>query len=140
MHWVQHGQSLRLRIIAPLGLGTYEILREPDKVTLIDAENRTYSAASPEQLLREATGWRLPISNIEYWVRGILAPDAGPSQLNLDDDGLLTDFAVQGWRVSVLDYVAVEGLPMPRKLFMNYDKAKVRLVINKWELSVDEGE
>ena len=139
MHWVQQGQAFRLRIIAPLGRGTYEITREPDKVTLVDAENRIYSAATPEQLLRDATGWELPISNIEYWVRGILASDANPSQLSLNDEGLVTDFAVQGWRVSVLDYVGVEDLQMPRKLFMNYDKAKVRLIISKWEFPVDEG-
>ena len=139
MHWVQQGQAFRLRIIAPLGRGTYEITREPDKVTLVDAENRIYSAATPEQLLRDATGWELPISSIEYWVRGILALDANPSQLSLNDEGLVTDFAVQGWRVSVLDYVGVEDLQMPRKLFMNYDKAKVRLIISKWEIPVDEG-
>lgn len=137
LHWEQHGEAFRLRIIAPLGRGTFEILREPGKVTLIDPQNNVYSANSPEQLLQEATGWRLPISNIEYWVRGLLAPGESPSQVNLDEGGLLKDFAVRKWRVSVLEYLSVDSLAMPRKLFMNYDTTKIRLVVNRWNLNAD---
>ena len=126
-------QVFRLRIIAPLGRGTYEILRQRDSVTLIDAENRTYSAGSAEQLLQDAVGWRLPISNIEFWVRGLLAPNEAPTQLSLDESGLVTDFAVQAWRVSVLDYQVVDQIAMPRKLFMNYGDTKVRLLITAWD-------
>ncbi|MGR8946433.1 MAG: lipoprotein insertase outer membrane protein LolB [Gammaproteobacteria bacterium] len=138
LHWRQHDGSFRLRIIAPLGQGTYEILREPDKVSLIDADNRVYTAATPEQLASEVIGWRLPITNIEYWVRGLMAPHEEPSQLTLDEGGLVKDFAVDRWRVSILEYQFIDDLAMPRKLFMSHGDTKIRVVINAWEIVTDE--
>ena len=129
-----------MRIIAPLGQGTYEILREPDKVSLTDADNRVYSAATPEQLASEVIGWRLPITNIEFWVRGLMAPGEAPSHFTLDDGGLVKDFAVDGWRVSVLEYQFIDDLAMPRKLFMSYGDTKIRVVINAWEIAADESD
>lgn len=155
LHWRQQGSSFRLRIIAPLGRGTYEILRSQDQVSLIDADNNVYTAASPDELFANAIGWRLPISNIEFWIRGLLAPGESPSQLNLGTEGLVKDFAVDGWRVSILGYQSVsipprtassnqgastENLAMPKKLFMNFDDTKVRVVISAWELGGDAGE
>ena len=155
LHWRQQGNSFRLRIIAPLGRGTYEILRADDQVSLIDADNNIYTATSPDELFAKAIGWRLPISNIEFWIRGLLGPNESPSQLNLGADGLVKDFALHGWRVSILGYQPVsfpalstsankgtstDQLAMPKKLFMNFDDTKVRVVINTWELGSDDGE
>ena len=137
LHWDQHGESYRLRIIAPLGRGTYEVLKQDHQVTLIDPANNVFNAASPERLLAENIGWNLPISDIEFWVRGLIAPGSEPSQLDLDEGGLIKDLAVSGWRVSVLEYIWQEGLAMPRKLFMNYGDTKMRLVVSTWKLNSD---
>ena len=137
LHWDQHGESYRLRIIAPLGRGTYEVLKQDQQVSLIDPGNNVFKAASPEQLLTENIGWNLPISDIEFWVRGLIAPGSKPSQLDLDEGGLIKDLAVSGWRVSVLEYTWQDGLAMPRKLFMNYGDMKLRLVVSTWKLNSD---
>ena len=152
MHWRQEGKSFRLRIIAPLGRGTYEIFREEDQVSLIDANNNVYTATNPDELFAEVIGWQLPISNIEFWIRGLLAPGESPGQPNLSTDGLVKDFALDGWRVSILDYQSVpnpprsgnsiqgpstDNLAMPKKLFMNFDDTKMRVVINAWDLGDD---
>jgi outer membrane lipoprotein LolB len=137
LHWDQHGDAYKLRIIAPLGRGTYEVLKEDQEVSLIDPGNNVFKATSPEQLLTENIGWNLPISDIEYWVRGLIAPGSKPTQLNLDEGGLIKDIAVSGWRVSVLEYTWQDGLAMPRKLFMNYGDMKMRLVVGSWKLNSD---
>lgn len=137
LHWDQNGDAYRLRIIAPLGRGTYEVLKQDQEVSLIDPGNNVFKAASPEQLLTENIGWNLPISDIEYWVRGLVAPGSKPTQLDVDEGGLIKDFAVSGWRVSVLEYIWQDGLAMPRKLFMNYGDMKMRLVVASWKLRHD---
>ena len=138
LHWDQHEDAYRLRIIAPLGRGTYEVLKSDGQVSLIDPGNNVFEAPTPEQLLTENIGWNLPISDIEYWVRGLTAPGSQPTQLDLDEGGLIKDLAVRGWRVSVLEYKWQDGLAMPRKLFMNYGDMKMRLVIASWNLDRDE--
>lgn len=137
LHWDQHEDAYRLRMIAPLGRGTYEVLKQNGGVSLIDPTNNVFKAGSPEELLAENLGWNLPISDIEFWVRGLLAPGPAPTQLDLDEGGLLKDFAVRGWRVSVLDYFWKDSIAMPRKLFINYGDMKIRLVISKWDLGTD---
>ncbi|MEM7465378.1 MAG: lipoprotein insertase outer membrane protein LolB [Pseudomonadota bacterium] len=134
LHWQQNGSAYRLRIVAPLGQGTYEILRDAEQVSLIDKDNQVYHAQSPEALVENAIGWKLPISNIEYWIRGLTGPTEKPSQLSLDEGGLIQDLASGGWRVSILEYQYIQGVAMPRKLFMNYGDTKIRVVISKWDL------
>lgn len=138
LHWIQNEADYRLRIIAPLGRGTYELFSSTDGVSLVDASNRIYHAQSPDALLFDNTGWQLPVSDIQYWVRGIIPAGSSPSQVSLDPDGLVKDFAVDGWRVSILEYDKVDGVAMPRKLFLSYRESKMRLVVNKWDLKNGE--
>ena len=44
-----------------------------------------------------------------------------------------TDFEQDRWRISILDYVAVDGLNLPRRLYLTRDDFKIRIVVNQWE-------
>ena len=134
LDWAQRRQQYQVRIAAPLGQGTYELTKTPQEATVRDEQNQVYRAADPETLLFDTTGWRLPLAGIEYWVRGLTAPASNAAQIRRDEQGLLRDFAVDGWRVSVLDYVTAAELQMPRKLFMSFNDTKIRVVISSWRL------
>jgi outer membrane biogenesis lipoprotein LolB len=67
-------------------------------------------------------------------VRGIPDPAAKADQLNLGSDGLLSDLAQSGWRISVLGYTRVGANDLPSRLLLAAGDVKIRLVIDRWEL------
>jgi outer membrane lipoprotein LolB len=107
---------------------------------LQDAEQRVLYAADAEELLYRYTGWRLPITNLNYWVRGVPVPDL-PAIRELDDAGRLKTLRQQGWEVQYQEYVRFEGHELPNRLTLTYTPVRVtaelpamevRLVIDRW--------
>src|SRR5690606_18888434 len=72
-------------------------------------------AESAEDLLEQQIGWRLPVENLLWWVRGLPAPDS-PSRLQLNPDSRLARLAQAGWTVEYSRYQEVEGVQLPQRL------------------------
>lgn len=134
LRWDQRTDGYQVRLIAPLGRGTYELAGNADGVELLVPDGRTFAATDAEALMREHLGWSLPVAGAEYWMRGLLAPDPAPDYVRRDDAGQLTDLEQAGWRVSILKRSASEGFSLPAKLFMHYGDMKVRIVVQNWIL------
>ncbi len=69
-------------------------------------------AQSPEALLEEQLGWKLPVSHLVWWVRGLPAPDS-KSRLGLDNDSRLATLEQDGWQVEYLSYTEQNGYWLP---------------------------
>jgi outer membrane biogenesis lipoprotein LolB len=76
--------------------------------------------------------WALPVAGARFWILGLPIPGHKVTQLSLDEQGRLSDLAQDGWRISVLEYQAVAGIDLPRRLFLLGDTLKLRLVITDW--------
>ena len=109
LHWRQQQNSYSLRLIAPLGQGSYELTGNDRTVTLRTADNRVVYADNPEMLLQQNLGWQLPVS------------------------GRARDISQAGWRVTYSDYMISKGYELPEKLTMQHEKLRIRLVIQDWE-------
>lgn len=133
LDWRERDGLFELRLAAPLNGGTFALAGDADAVTLRGPKGEHYVADSAEALMETHFGWALPVSGARHWIKGIPAPDSTPTQEVRDAEGRWTDFAQDGWRVSILDYTQVTGMSLPRKLFLNRDDLKVRLVIKAWE-------
>lgn len=136
VHWDQDRQSYKLRFIAPLGQGTYELKGDAESVTLLTADNRLLHAGSPEALLQENLGWQIPLASLKYWIRGLPDPAVSAEDLTLDGTGRLSQLQQHGWRVKILRYQDVKGLDLPGKLFLKNEHFQVRLVIQDWQTAI----
>ena len=134
LRWDQRADGYQVRLIAPLGRGTYELAGDASRVELSVPDGRTFVATDAEALMREHLGWSLPVSGAEYWMRGLVAPDSEPGYIRRDEAGQLTDLEQGGWRVSILKRSASAGFNLPAKLFMHYGEMKVRIVVANWTL------
>lgn len=134
LRWDQRTDGYQVRLIAPLGRGTYELAGDARRVELSVPDGRTFAAADAEALMREHLGWSLPVSGAEYWMRGLVAPGSEPAYIRRDEAGQLTDLEQSGWRVSILKRSASSGFNLPAKLFMHYGDMKVRIVVANWTL------
>ena len=133
LDWYERDGVFDLRLAAPLNGGTFALAGDASAVTLRGPKGEHYVADNAEALMDSHFGWALPVSGARHWIKGIPAPHPTPTQEIRDAEGRWTDFAQDGWRVSILDYTRVTGMSLPRKLFLNRDDLKVRLVIKAWE-------
>ncbi|MCZ6893608.1 MAG: lipoprotein insertase outer membrane protein LolB [Gammaproteobacteria bacterium] len=131
--WRQSGRDFDLRVMTPLNGGTFRLNGGARKVELITPKGESFSGVRPEDLMEDHLGWSIPLDGTRYWIRGIPDPTAASSQEIIDEQGRWTDFEQDRWRVSILDYVAVDGIDLPRRLYLTRDDFKIRIVVKQWE-------
>src|SRR6218665_4028985 len=76
LFWLQRQDYYDIRLSGPLGRGAARLTGREGNVMLEVANQGRYEAESPEALLEEQLGWRLPVSHLLWWVRGLPAPDS----------------------------------------------------------------
>ncbi|MCA1851474.1 MAG: lipoprotein insertase outer membrane protein LolB [Beggiatoa sp.] len=132
LYWTQTEERYSLRVVAPLGQGSYGLEGGPNQVVMRTPDRRTLTAEDPESLILAQLGWTLPVFGLRYWVRGIPEPLAPVAAMTVDDRGRMTELEQSGWRINVLGYEARDGLDLPSKLFLQTDRFKVRIVVERW--------
>jgi outer membrane lipoprotein LolB len=135
LSWKQSGQDYVIRIIAPFGRGTVELRGNSEGVTMRDAGNQLVRARDPETLLLESLGWQVPLTGLNYWIRGLPDPSVKINTLLLDEEARISELSQAGWKVSYGRYMQAEELSMPKKLVMQNQELRVKLVIKQWDLS-----
>lgn len=139
IRWQRQAQNSTILLEAPFGQGVFRIesaaggtyrLRLPD--------GRVFENNSAEALLEEMIGWSLPISGLEYWIRGLPRPDSAYSH-RLDSAGRARSIGQDQWAIDYLDYFAREDdLQLPRRVKLVSDKVTLKLIIERWQQSTIE--
>lgn len=129
--WRQDRERYDLRLTAQFGQGVMQISGDDQRVRLTLPDGRIFEEPDAESLLRRQFGWEVPVGTLRYWVLGMPSP-AVDEVHELDEQGRLAILEQSGWRVSFEDYTRVEGMDLPRKLFLYGDGLEVRLVIDQW--------
>ncbi len=133
--WQQQDGNYRIRLSAPMGQGSLELLGSPARVILRNTGQPPVQAKNAEALLHQQTGWRLPLSGLRYWLLGSTAPDGDVSELKLNAAGQPSSLIQHGWHIDYRGYTQVSGrLYLPRKLFLHNGPLSARIVIRQWEL------
>ncbi len=136
LNWRQIDQQYTMRIIAPLGLGTYEIRQDAEKITLLTDENKVFKAKNAESLMLENLGWSVPVSGLRYWIRGIPDPNHPIDSFALNDEAQLVNIkqSTNGstWEIRFLSYKSVDQYTLPGKLVLTNSKAKITILAKQW--------
>lgn len=132
VQWQQQAADYSARISGPIGFGTLQISGNSGLVRLVDRDGKLTVLTSPEADLEALYGWQLPVNSLRFWALGIPDPKSFATTIVVDDRGLLTELAQNGWRIEYPDYRSFAGQPMPRKLVATAGDARVVLVIDNW--------
>ncbi|GAB2783360.1 lipoprotein insertase outer membrane protein LolB [Halomonas shantousis] len=138
LDWTQRPGHYRMLLSGPFGTGRSVLEGRPGQVSLTTG-NGEFHADSPEALMHEQLGWSLPISALDYWIRGLPTPDM-PHELVTDELGFPTRLHQAGWNIEYSAWTDAGGLWLPQRLFMTYDDLHATLVINDWNLASREAE
>jgi outer membrane lipoprotein LolB len=132
--WREAGGRGELGVRGPFGAGAARITRTPDTIHIESGSAAPIDVPAPfdalEPVLVDRLGVSLPIAQLRWWLVGVPAPGT-PSA------GEGPAFEQSGWRVRVDEYSTVAGAPapLPRKLVMEREATRVRVLVDRWELA-----
>lgn len=135
IRWIQQGESYQLRFSAPFNQGIYHLTGSPDKVSILMPDNTEQTAEDPETLMKKALGFRLPVSGLSYWLRGLPYPDDPDRKIILDNSERLAELKQAGWKIKISRYIHTEGFYLPTNLTMENKHLKLKMAVGEWTIS-----
>lgn len=132
--WQHTAKSQQFDITGALGVGAFSLKTSMSGVVLTTGDGNTYRGEDPEQLLFEISGWRFPVEEARYWVRGLPAPHSRALPLVLDKKNRLQLMVQSGWSVEVIRYQIVGGLELPAFVAMERGDVRVKLRLTNWKI------
>ena len=139
IRWDRTPDAFSIYMTGPLGqtLARLEGVGEvgnSQQVTLDVPGEDSVTASSAEALLYRQTGWILPFSSLDYWLRGIPAPKSGYTRV-LNAQGYLAELQQNGWQVVYGSYRKEGKVRLPEKIKAERDGVKVIFSIREWSLN-----
>ncbi len=135
IRWIQQDQSYQLRFSAPFSQGIYHLTGDPENVSIRLPDNTEQSAKDPESLMEETLGFKLPVSGLSYWLRGLPYPDDPDRDIILDNNERLAELKQAGWEIKISRYIHKNEYYLPTKLTMENKHLKLKMVVNEWNVS-----
>lgn len=134
IEWQQRGARFGVSLSAPVTRQSWRLSGGGGQALLEGLDGGARRGDDPEALLREATGWEIPVAALASWVRGVPAPANGAARLQFDGEGRLSRLQQDGW---TLDYAGWElhpgfGVELPMRVTAERESARVRLVVDAW--------
>lgn len=138
--WQQEAGRYVISLSAPVTRQSWRLTGDALGARLEGVEGGTREGADVEQLLREATGWEIPVGALGNWMRGIgaAAHEYGVVKVAYGPDNLPLRLEQAGWTVEYANWTPVAHGPLlPTRLVATQGQVKVRLVMDAWNLVPD---
>jgi len=136
LRWLHQPDADEIWFSSPLGSSIAVLVRDENGVEMVTGRGPPRRAANAEVLTREALGWDLPLSGLEYWILGRPAPGSGTARIERDPaSGRLVHFVQDGWSIQYRRYLDTEWGSLPALINLEYGSLQIRLVVDRWEVN-----
>jgi outer membrane lipoprotein LolB len=132
--WNQAKESYEIHLFGPFGQGATWLRRTGREVTLENVKTGQHKAASAEALMQEVLGWQVPVTNLQFWLRGMPAKKLRPQNLERDPAGFLTHLHQEGWQVDYSRHQDFNGWWLPTRILAARNDLRLTIVIKSWQL------
>lgn len=128
--WVQDGATYTITIRAPVSNQTWRLSNSSGVVRLEGARKRPVEGEDAEELLAREAGWRLPIAEMQRWIRGV--GYASRADVELDEHGLPRELTEAGWLVTYKAWDTTREPALPTRIAATRPPYKVKLAVSSW--------
>lgn len=136
IRWQQEEETYTIRLWGTLNAGATLIQGQPGFVTF-EQGGEVRTASSPEALILEHLGYELPVSQLEYWIRGLPTPGE-QHQLELGEFNEVLSLQQSGWTLEYDDYRLFGDYSLPRRVEMSRSEHNIRLTFVGLNWSVED--
>lgn len=126
IRWRQDKDQYSIRLWGTLNAGATLIEGRPGFVTF-EQGNETRTAASPEALILEHLGYELPVSELNFWIKGLPTPGE-EHRLQLGEFNQVLSLVQSGWTIEYNDYRVYGDYSLPRRIEMSRPENNISLV------------
>jgi outer membrane lipoprotein LolB len=136
--WQQSGDRYSVSLSAPVTRQSWRLSGDDTGGRLDGIEGGPREGADVEALLRETTGWNIPVRALADWVRGVGADPArfGEARIVYGEGNRPVRLTQAGWTIDYAQWqpeaAAAAGPVLPARLTATQGAAKVRLIVDEW--------
>lgn len=130
IHWQHHPEHYEINFLTISGQQAARLLVNAAGAELFLPDERI-AASDVAGLLRDRLGWQVPLDSLRFWVIGLPVPGM-MSKHGLDEKGRLQWLEQAGWQINYKRYTRVQELQLPKKIVLQHQRARIRLVIDTW--------
>ncbi|MFN3786095.1 MAG: lipoprotein insertase outer membrane protein LolB, partial [Thiothrix sp.] len=101
----------------------------------LQTNGKTYQDANAERLLQSQLGVSLPLDGMQYWVRGIPAPNTPINNVKLDPQGRPETLQQSGWQIEYNGWHGNGAQALPEKINLSRapDNTNVKVIAKAWQ-------
>lgn len=134
IEWSQGAGRTEVTLSAPVTRQSWTLTADAGGVTLDGVAGGPLRGNDAGQLLRQSTGWEIPVAALGCWLRGAPANAMGEANAVFGIDMRLLRIEQGGW---VIDYSnwqidPVSGVELPTRINAEQASNRVRLVVDRW--------
>jgi outer membrane lipoprotein LolB len=127
INWRHNLEKDEIELSGPLSQGKVAIVVTADKVIVDDGEHPQEFEGQVDDVVSGQLGVNMPVSALKYWVLGVNQP---LQPVILQDSGFVQD----GWQVAYREMQNVDSELLPKKIFVDKNKTRIKLIIDQWKL------
>ncbi|MFC3552071.1 lipoprotein insertase outer membrane protein LolB [Lysobacter cavernae] len=134
IEWAQAGAHYEVALSAPVTRQSWRLSGDDSSALLEGLEGGPRQGLDAGALLRETTGWEIPVVALAEWVRGARAAGLGPAQVRYGADGRPARIEQGGWGIDYRWPESTATDALPERLDARRGEARVRLIVDEWSV------
>lgn len=128
--WLQRGETADIHMRGPVGIGSVQLQLSPQSMRIKTGDGREYEAEPAQEELAARLGAHVPAEDLRYWLVGV----AAPGEHRWLSAGETATLLQQSWRIDYQRFGVTAGVRLPHKLVAVNGPARVRIVIDRWQV------
>lgn len=135
IRWQQLNTDYNIRLWGTFNVGMTRISGNTGMVTM-EHDGELFRANSPEDLILQQLGYELPVSYLEFWVRGLPVPDL-TADMSFNELNQLSLMQQDNWSITYEDPRQYGELTLPREVIVANTEENIRLTFFglRWTLN-----
>lgn len=132
--WKQKGEQFEIDLSSTFfGLGSSKLYGNTNFLSIFQSGEEPLSSFEPDHLIETALGFPLPISHLQYWIKGLPAKDI-PYSRTFNQQGLVSSLKQDNWSLSYSNYHTEYAVPLPGKIKIQQDDIRIIVAVKEWTL------
>lgn len=138
--WKNGRDGYVISLGAPVTRQSWRLTGDAESARLEGVQGGPRESGDVEEMLRETTGWDIPVRAMADWVRGIGAagPEFGPARVVYGEGNRPVRLEQAGWVIDYEQWQPIGEPAMPSRLVATRGSAKVRLIVDEWTLGTPQ--
>jgi outer membrane lipoprotein LolB len=128
--WRQKNQQSDVHLLGPFGQSVAHFFATDESIQYEIPAGSGLATAGNITEVERSLGWKLPLKEMKFWVRGLPVPEL-PHRIDFDDQGLPESLEQSSWKI---DYRRFDN-GSPTKTIFSRDSVRISLVIKEWRMN-----